>query len=270
MATLDENYKFWNERYNWTQYRGDQWSAYWGGPQAQWDWCVYPRIRRHLPAPVILEIGAGQGRWTRFLKEHCDKLIVTDISEKCLEVCRERFDEEKIQYHLTDGCSLPFLEEKSVDFIFSFESLIHTEIDSLNSYLRDLSKAFRPQGKGFLHHSNLGDYASYFRRTNSLPQSLRRVLTSRQILDSDEWRAPSVTHQNFKEAAESNGLSLLSQELIPWGGRRFTDCFSVFQLGASEQENQVLKNSQFIQRAEEIRCLSQLHSPSHSWLSGSK
>lgn len=266
MASLEENYEFWNNQYNWTQYRGDQWSAYWGGPKAQWEWCVHPRIQRDLPVPTILEIGCGQGRWSHFLRQHCEQLILVDISEKCLEVCQSRFGDDGVSYHLTNGRSLQFLSENSIDFAFSFESLIHTELEDLESYLQDLSGKLKADSKVFLHHSNLGSYHSYFKNIARLPKAVRELLIARQVLDSNEWRAPSVTHQNFEKAAISKGFSVLSQELVPWGGRRLTDCFSTLKLGPSDAQNNVVENPVFIERAREIRGLSKLYSPGKSWL----
>jgi SAM-dependent methyltransferase len=268
MASLKENYEFWNQSYNWTRYRGDQWSAAWGGPEAQWRWCIYPRIRRHLPVPRILEIGPGHGRWTQFLQNQCENLVVVDISERCIQVCQERFGPERMTYHVGDGRSLEFLGDQSIDFVFSFESLIHTEIEDLGHYLKDLGRVLREDGVGFLHHSNLGQYKRYYDASESLPRSLKRMLRERGLLDFDEWRAPTVTAGKVEEAAKTAGLSMMSQELVPWGGRRFIDCFSTFKSGRVEKPNQVIENRHFLRRAKEIKQLARLYNQGTSWLAG--
>lgn len=260
MASLEENYEYWNHSYDWSCYHGDGWSARWGGPTAQWRWCVYPRVRQHLPAGVILEVGPGYGRWTQFLLDHCQELIIVDIAERCIHACKQRFeDSHQIRFCVGNGYSLDFLEDSSVDFIFSFESLVHTEIEILGSYLKEFSRVLRPGGSGFVHHSNLGSYENYFSRLDALPISLSRLLRLRGLADYDEWRAPTVTAENFERAGRDAGLHLVSQELVPWGGRRLIDCFSIFAKEAPARGFQRLENPHFIQQADQIRELQALY-----------
>lgn len=282
VSGIDDNYIFWNNVYDWNRYHGDEWSARWGGPDVQWYWSIYPRIRQHLPAATILEIGPGFGRWSRYLREHCQKLILLDLSEKCLAGCRERLavapqepnttepqtqaqNSAEILTLLGDGRSLKGVDDDSVDFCFSFESLVLAESDVLGDYLRELFRVLKPDGTAFLHHSNLGAYADYFRKKDLVPKKLRRPLKRAGLLDYDEMRAPSVTAVSFETDAESAGLSCLSQELIPWGGKRLIDCFSTVKKGASTRENQVFENPHFIKRAYEIQRLSRLYGEGVPW-----
>ena len=193
VPTIAENHEFWNDRFAWSQHRGDVWSREWGGPENQWNWCLYPRIRQHLPAETVLEIGPGQGRWTHFLRAYCEHLIVADISERCIEVCRQRFGDSGLEYHVSDGRTLGFQADCSVDFVFSFESLIHTELDDLTSYLEEVQRVLKPGGTAFLHHSNLGAYKGYYRFAAGIPKVLKELLQSRGVLDFDGWRALSVS-----------------------------------------------------------------------------
>ncbi|MCA9779986.1 MAG: class I SAM-dependent methyltransferase, partial [Candidatus Eremiobacteraeota bacterium] len=150
MPTIEENREFWNDRFHWGSHRGDVWSDHWGGVEAQWQWCVYPRTRSHLPTGTVLEVGPGMGRWTHFLRAFCENLIVVDISQRCLEVCRARFGDVGMDYHLGDGRTLTPVRDGSVDFVFSFESLIHTEQEDLASYLQEIARVLKPGGSCFL------------------------------------------------------------------------------------------------------------------------
>ena len=87
MASTQENLSFWNKDYDWSAH-GDEWSGAWGGAHTQWHGTLFPRIRRHLPVHTILEIAPGFGRWTQFLAGLCERLIVVDLSSKCIEACR--------------------------------------------------------------------------------------------------------------------------------------------------------------------------------------
>ena len=90
MPSIEENLDRWNEDYDW-RYQGDPWSKPWGSARGQWYRSIYPRIQAFLPAPSILEIAPGFGRWTEFLLEFCETLVGVDVSPKCVEACRQRF-----------------------------------------------------------------------------------------------------------------------------------------------------------------------------------
>ena len=109
MPSIEENLSVWNRSYDWSQ-EGDEWSSAWGGPEAEWFGTILPRIHALIPAGTILEIAPGFGRWTHYLKDHCERLIVVDLSEKCIEACKTRFSSSAhITYHVNDGRSLEMI-----------------------------------------------------------------------------------------------------------------------------------------------------------------
>jgi SAM-dependent methyltransferase len=134
MATLAENKFVWDGDYDWPQ-QGDEWSGPWGGPTMQWHAEILPRIHSLIKGKRILEIACGYGRWTQFLIEAAAELTVVDLSQECIEACRARFDGANINFHLNDGTSLKIIETNSIDFIFSYDSLVHAELDVIKKYL---------------------------------------------------------------------------------------------------------------------------------------
>ena len=90
MPSIEENKRLWERDYDWHQ-GGSEWSQWWGSVDMQWFCCLLPRIHCLIPCKRILEIGPGFGRWTEFLKDYCDSLDVSDLSEKCIEACKKRF-----------------------------------------------------------------------------------------------------------------------------------------------------------------------------------
>jgi hypothetical protein len=111
MPTVEQNSNLWNQNYDWS-HGGDEWSACWGGPEAQWFGAILPRIHAFLPADTILEIAPGFGRWTQFPKDYCRHLIVVDLSERCIEQCEKSlYPEFSIEYRVDDGKSLEFLAD---------------------------------------------------------------------------------------------------------------------------------------------------------------
>src|SRR5262245_46619894 len=109
MPTIEQNLHEWGTKFQWIQ-SGDEWSAGWGGAEAQWFGTLYPRIHAYLPSASILEIAPGYGRWTNYLRRHCTALTVVDLNENCIAACRERFAADThITYHVNDGQSLDMI-----------------------------------------------------------------------------------------------------------------------------------------------------------------
>ena len=239
--------------YDWTN-AGEEWSAPWGNSAAQWSGAILPRIRNCLPASTILEIGAGFGRWTHYLRDYCETLIAVDRIERCVDACRQRFqDDPRVRSVLNDGCSLPMVADDSIDFVFSFDSLVHAKPEMVEGYLAELGTKLKPAGQGFIHHSNFGEYANSFRER--LPKALIKLPIKMNLLDWDHRRDPTMTAALFRDLCERRGLACLSQELINWRGRRLIDCFSMIARGDHSQRTatRVIRNRDFMREAAEIR-----------------
>jgi ubiquinone/menaquinone biosynthesis C-methylase UbiE len=271
MPTFTENLQVWNGWYDWPG-EGDEWSAQFGGTESLWWFILYPRIHRFLPAATILEIAPGYGRWTQFLKAQCRSMIAVDISEKCIEHCKTRFaSDNHIKYHVNDGTSLAAVRDDSIDFVFSFDSLVHAEKDVIEGYLIQLVKKLTPNGIGFFHHSNIGAYPKRLATVEfckRLPQVIQqRLLTEKRVesllsINASAWRATSMSGELFRKYCEGAGLKCISQELISWTkGKCLIDCISVF---ARPESNWAVKkmpfvNDGFLESASDATQLSQLY-----------
>jgi SAM-dependent methyltransferase len=228
----------WNETWDWSE-RGDEWSEWWGGTAAEWFGALLPRIHAYVPTGTILEIAPGYGRWTQYLKGLCDRLIVVDLAERCIDHCRERFASSKnIEYHVNDGRSLAMVPDASIDLVYSFDSLVHVDANILDVYLQQLSRKLKPNGVGFVHHSNAGVHRFLNRLTRCTPGRLRGPLIEGGILpDLYAWRAEGVTAEWFALRCQAVGLSCVAQEKINWGrGVYLTDALSIFTPRGSHWE----------------------------------
>ena len=252
MADLDENLAVWKD-WDWSQ-AGEEWSSTWGGTPALWHGTLLPRLHPFIPAETILEIGPGHGRWTRYLKDACKRLVIVDMTESCIDACRERFsDASQIEFHVNDGRSLDMVADRSIDLAFSFDSLVHAEADVLGDYLAQLAAKLRPDGVGFLHHSNAGAYRTLGAISRRAPnRARRRLIDLGVLLDVDAWRAPSVTAERFVSACEAAGLACVTQEKITWEhGPWMIDALSVFTPRGSrwERPRVVVGNRRFRDQA---------------------
>ncbi len=213
MPTIEENLAGWTA-YDWSQ-QGDEWSQAWNGTEHLWWGTLYPRVMGFIPAGTVLEIAPGFGRCTQFLADQCERLIGVDLTARCVDACRERFaGRTHMEFHVNDGLSLAMVADDSIDFAFSFDSLVHAEAEVLRGYARDLGRKLSATGIGFIHHSNLHAFADP--ETGELPYP------------PPHSRAASMSALLFRQYCRESGLQCLRQEIVNWGGEILHDCFSVF------------------------------------------
>ncbi len=252
MPSIEQNRHRWDLDYCWPD-DGDEWSKDWGSAEAQWFESLLPRIHPFLPTGTILEIAPGHGRWTQFLKNYCSQLVILDLGAHCIEACKRRFSSSShISYHVNDGRSLGMVPDRSIDFAFSFDSLVHAEADVIESYLKDLARKLKPDGVGFIHHSHIGAYHRTFSMVNRVPTQLRSWFEEKGLLPHDHWRAHSMTAQRFEQLCAGAGLACIGQELVSWNGRLLIDAFSLFTSAGSvwSRPNRVFENRRFMQTAD--------------------
>jgi SAM-dependent methyltransferase len=230
MGGVEENRAVWESGWDWSD-GGESWSAWWGDTPSLWFGGILPRIHAFIPTGTILEIAPGYGRWTQYLKHSCAHLVLVDLTERCIEHCRERFAaDDHIEYHVNDGRSLEMVADHSIDLAFSFDSLVHVELDVLESYVTQLATKLTDDGVGVFHHSNLGHYRVSTALARRAPRRLLPRLVRLGVApDLYAWRAESGTATAFASLCTQAGLTCVTQELISWEhGRYLTDAISVF------------------------------------------
>lgn len=255
MPSITENKQVWGASHDWPL-AGDEWSDSWGSAPAQWHGSLYPRVFPFLGGR-ILEIAPGHGRWTQFLQNHCSSLIGIDLATACVEYCKDRFsDNPSLQFKTNDGLKLTAIADGSIDFIFSFDSLVHAESDVIASYVTEFARVLRKGGVAFIHHSNGG----------GVPISLswNKVKRRLKIPTSNHWRAASVSAHKVRTFVERNGMSILQQEIFPWVGETMLmDCISTI-VNAPGQKGTLVRNHRFMEEAAAIKRISSIQGFSRS------
>jgi SAM-dependent methyltransferase len=248
MPSLEWNLNWFGLEAAWEDH-GEEWSQWFGDSDLLWHGVIRPRIRHSLPAAVGVEIACGHGRCTRFLAAECEQLIAIDLSQEILDVCAGRLsDLDNVTYRVTDGMTLP-VEDGSVDFVFSWDSLVHAEADVLDAYVGEIARVLRPGGSAFLHHSNFGQYVDPTAGTSqATPNHLRGT---------------TMTAQRLRERCREVGIACMVQELIPWGGgSAYIDCFSLLRnTGGADVDPIVFEHSAFETELRNLRRLHQLYRP---------
>lgn len=148
-----------------------------------------------------------------------------------------------------------------VDFVFSFDSLVHADETVMTAYVSQLQRVLKSDGAAFLHHSNLGAY-SFYQAARTIPK-LAGLLARIGVLEKElHARDLSMTAKKVELCAEQHGLACISQEMITWGTKRaLIDCLSIIVKRESRlyREHRTLRNRAFSQDAGYLSKLSKLY-----------
>lgn len=122
----------------------------WGGPE------FAERIVAEVAAPYLgadvdaLELGCGGGKFSAHLRTRARSLTCADISAAMLARAREHVGSEASYVHL-NGRDFAGVPDASVDFVFSYDVLLHLQPQNVFGYLRDARRILRPGGVFMLH-----------------------------------------------------------------------------------------------------------------------
>lgn len=240
MPTVDWNRRVWGEQHTWAE-DGDEWSgsaAHSGQPYAEWKAALQATyIDPYVAGARVLEIGPGHGRWSRALAASASRLSLVDINQSCLDFCRDRLAAyDTVDYHLTDGSSLGFIEPASIDFIWSFDSFVHMDGAVIRGYLTEFGRVLAAGGTAVIHHAARPQWAVALapatRRLGRPGRVLQRLLVLRRLHD-DGFRS-DVSAAMVARWAECAGLRVRDQR-DRWGDTgqyritKYRDCISVLE-----------------------------------------
>lgn len=184
--TIENNLQMWSE-WDWTNY-GEEWSNF-----PLWkDSLVENVLIPYVPINSrILEIGPGAGRWTEYLIQRAQRIILVDLTQKCIDICRKRFsNQSNIEYFINDGKDLSFISSASIDRIWSWDVFVHIQSDVVSDYVKQFSRILTPGGQGIIHHSKNGQ-------------------------SEIGWRS-DMTSEKMRLYCKENGLNILNQ-FDSWG-----------------------------------------------------
>jgi ubiquinone/menaquinone biosynthesis C-methylase UbiE len=154
-------------------------------------------LARWIPdGGVVLEIGPGAGRWSEVLALRASRLVLADVSERPLELCRERLGgDARIEYVLCTGSDLPGVEDGSIEAVWSFDVFVHVAPGDQAAPLGEIARVLAPGGTAVVHHAD-------GRNRGRLPSR-------------SGWRSP-MSRRLFAALAAEHGLRVECQ-FDSWG-----------------------------------------------------
>src|SRR3954451_10850636 len=174
------------DAYDWSR-RGEEWNA-----TAEWVETVAAAVLRpRIPeGSTILEIGPGAGRWSEELRRRAARLILIDVSAKCIELCKRRFGgAPNVDYVVGDGRTLAPVADAAVDRIWSFDAFVHMDPDDIDSYLVEMRRALRPGGAAITHHAATGGSLGAWRSAMTSARFVELAVAAglRVVEQFDSW-----------------------------------------------------------------------------------
>jgi len=169
----------------------DLYGLHWGDPDTLEplkfirDRYVLPYLK---PDQNALEIGPGGGRWTRYLLGF-EKLYVVDYHAQLLDELRRSFTAKHIVFVENNGSDFPGVAENSIDYLFSFGTFVHLDVDLIQSYLGNMHPLLREGSNVVLQYSDQTKVMATLNAgfSDNTPERMRQMVTSAgyTILEED-------------------------------------------------------------------------------------
>ena len=157
----------------------------------------------------VLDLASGIGRNAAKLLPLCRRLTLVDIRPENIDRCRARFgDDPRITYLVTNGYGLAGVPDGSVTLLFCFDAMVHFDSDVVRAYLAEARRVLARGGRAFLHHSNHEGGEDW------LVAPHNRAFMSKALMG----------HYARKE-----GLGVVRQTVLEWGGVPALDCMTVLE-----------------------------------------
>jgi cyclopropane fatty-acyl-phospholipid synthase-like methyltransferase len=128
----------------------------WGDPQIN---IKLRHIRDHFVLPYVhpdktaVEIGAGGGRWTRYLLGF-GQLVSVDLHQELLDELASSFRAPQLKLVKNSGTDFPGVADQSVDYIFTFGCFVHLELPSIGAYFDEFKRVLKPGGIAVVQYSD--------------------------------------------------------------------------------------------------------------------
>lgn len=171
------------ENWDWDN-GGEEWT-----PSPDWkDSLITNVLEKYIrPDAHVLEIGPGAGRWTESLLRLSAHLTAVDVSQKCIEICRAKFAEERrATFLVNQGADLGRISNESIDTICSIEVFVHINCSEVDRYVGEFHRVLKPGGRGIIHHGAAAGTTGGWRSDMSASDFVT-ILERRQLRVVDQF-----------------------------------------------------------------------------------
>jgi SAM-dependent methyltransferase len=170
--------------------KGDVYGLEWGNPEAS---PPLGYVRDHFLLPYLtpettaVEIGCGGGRWTRYMLG-VKKLYAVDFHQEILDELRSNIRSKNVTFVKNNGNDFPGVPTESIDFLFSFGTFVHLDVEIIDQYLRNIRALMKPTSNVVIQYSDktkpLGERDKGFSEND--PDTMRQMVSSHRYFIYEE------------------------------------------------------------------------------------
>lgn len=125
-----------------------------------------------------VEIGPGGGRWTRYLLGF-ETLFAVDYHQELLDELKRNFGRQRhIRFIRNNGTDFPGIDRHSIDYLFSFGTFVHLDLDVIEAYLLSIKCVIKPEANVVIQYSDktkiMGQINEGF--SDNTPEKMRKAL----------------------------------------------------------------------------------------------
>jgi ubiquinone/menaquinone biosynthesis C-methylase UbiE len=177
-----------------------------------WQTWIGPVLgRSQIDYTHVLDLAAGHGRNSVRLAQSAKKITLVDINQENIRFCRQRFaGDSRFEFVNNDGATLPQIIDNSITFFYTFDSMVHFDLEVVQSYVKEAFRVLIPGGKAFFHYSNFDRCPGADFRMNS------------------HWRN-FMSRPLFEHLALRAGFVIVQSFTLPWGGIPDLDAISLLE-----------------------------------------
>jgi ubiquinone/menaquinone biosynthesis C-methylase UbiE len=170
---------------------------------------VFRKLFDQLDLMHAIELAVGHGRHAEIVAKMADEIIVMDVFDENLDVCKERLKNfDNVKYKKCEGSRFDGIDDEWATSIYCYDAMVHFSPDIVESYLMDTNRVLKPGGMALYHHSNYEG-------------------TENQHYGSNPHARNIMTRQLFAELCKKSNLDIVESVVFDWGGVKNLDCVTL-------------------------------------------
>lgn len=174
---------------------------------------IFYQMFQTLDLNCVVELACGHGRHVPLYAQNAAKVILVDILNENIEICKNRFHGlyNHITYYENNGQDLSKISDGTCTALFTYDAMVHFELIDIFQYLKESYRILKPKGRALFHHSN--NTASY-----------------KVTYKTGEHRRNYMSKDIFAHLADRSGFTVIQQEVIDWGRKgNALDCVTLLE-----------------------------------------
>jgi SAM-dependent methyltransferase len=111
---------------------------------------IDPYVRRDH---IAVEIGPGGGRWTRYLLGF-KAVYAVDYHQAVLAELARTVRQPSVIPIRNNGTDFPTVPDAAVDYLFSFGTFVHLDLDLIDAYLANMRRILKPGANAVIQYAD--------------------------------------------------------------------------------------------------------------------